>query len=159
MSHSGRPTMGPDQIRMQMEKEQEKSYANRLWIIQYLYNKELEGDQDTADVHLGKFLQLEKDKVQSELRILRKTGWVTFTVAGNMYLDIELTGGAIETVEKKIPSFEPPLNAETNDPEYTQLRLEILKEENKGKRFDLILGIMRLPNMAERIWHHITGQG
>ena len=157
MSASGRPPLSPDQMRIKMDKDLEKSQANRIWIIQYLFNKEIEGVENINDEDLRAYLMSEIDEVRKELGILRKTGWVTYTVAGKIFLDVKLTGNGFKDIERKIPSFQPPAIPEDSDPEYTKLRLAILTEENTGKKFDLMLGIMRLPNMVVNIWNHITG--
>jgi len=101
----------------------------------------------------------EIDEVRKELRILRNTGWITYTVAGENCLDVKLTGNGFKDIERGVSSFQPPPPSEINDPEYDdQTRLAILKEENLRKKFDLMLGIMKFTNMVERIWHHIIGQ-
>jgi len=159
MSASGRPPLSPSQMRIKMDKELEKSQANRIWIIQYLFNKEIGGVENINDGELREYLMSEIDEVRKELRILRNTGWVTYTVAGENCLDVKLTGNGFKDIERSVSSFQPPSPSEINDPEYDdQTRLAILKEENLGKKFDLMLGIMKFTNMVERIWHHIIGQ-
>jgi len=157
MSEDGRSSLPPDQMRIKVEKEQEKSYANRLWIIQYLYKKELEGEQNIADEQLSKFLSVSEDVVQKELRILRKIGLVEFEVVGSMFLDVELTGTAIDTIEQRLPNYVPPLDTENKDAEYNELRLKIIKEENKGKKLDLIIELVSLPTRAGQLWNHFFG--
>jgi len=159
MSASGRPPLSPSQMRIKMDKELEKSQANRIWIVQYLFNKEIGGVENINDEELREYLMSEIDEVRKELRILRNTGWITYTVAGENCLDVKLTGNGFKDIERAVSSFQPPSPSEINDPEYDdQTRLAILKEENLGKKFDLMLEIMKFTNMVERIWHHIIGQ-
>jgi len=145
MSEDGRPSLPYDQQRERIAKLQEKSFANRFWILIHLYKKELQPDSFTHDEELAKELSLSEKEVQNELKILRKQGLVSFSIAGSNFFDVELEGGGINLFEKRLPSYEPPLDKENDDIEYNELRLKIIKEENKGKKLDLIIELIRLP--------------
>jgi len=157
MSEDGRPPLPYDQQRERIAKLQERSFANRFWILIHLYKKELEPESFTFDDQLVKELSLSAKEVQNELRILRKQGLVSFSVAGNNYYDIELEHGGISLFEKRLPSYEPPLDKENDDTEYNELRLKIIKEENKGKKLDLVIELIRLPSRATQLWNHFFG--
>lgn len=104
-----------------------------------------------------KDLSLSKDEVQNELKILRKQRLVDFSVTTGGFHSIELTGTGINLFEKRLPNYEPPLDQENNDAEYNELRLKIIKEENKGKKLDLIIELIKLPSRATQLWNHFFG--
>jgi len=157
MSEDGRPSLPYDQQRERIARLQERSFANRFWILIHLYKKELQPDSFTYDEELAKELSLSEKEVQNELRILRKQVLVDFTVVSGGFISIELTRGGISLFEKRLPSYEPPLDKENNDAEYDELRLKIIKEENKGKKLDLIIELIKLPSRATQLWNHFFG--
>jgi len=157
MSEDGRPSLPHDQQRERIAKLQERSFTNRFGILFSLYKKELDPEGHTHDERIAEELSLDLIEVQNELRILRKQGLVSFEVAGSNYYDIELEYGGIDLFEKRLPNYEPPLDKENNDTQYNELRLEIIKEENKGRKLDLVIELIRLPSRATQIWHHFFG--
>jgi len=157
MSEDGRPSLPYDQQRERIARLQERSFGNRFGILFYLYKKELESKSFTDDEPLAKELSLSKEEVLNELKILRKQVLVDYTVVSGGFISIELTRDGINLFEKKLPNYEPPLDKENNDTEYNELRLEIIKEQNKGKKLDLITELIRLPSRATQLWNHFFG--
>lgn len=157
MSEDGRSSLPYDQQRERIAKLQERSFSNRFWILIHLYKKELEPESFTYDEQFVKDLSLSKDEVQNELKILRKQRLVDFSVTTGGFHSIELTGTGINLFEKRLPNYEPPLDQENNDAEYNELRLKIIKEENKGKKLDLIIELIKLPSRATQLWNHFFG--
>ena len=167
MRDESRPSFGDSNWSKEIRRKQETSFAHRLWILQFLYQKTLEGE-DSSGGELSEKLNLEINDVVTECDILKRLFLITveFYSTDGQPVMIKLTGTAISQIESApiihydiLEEQVKEIQIKGEDQELKKLDLKILKQETNLKKWEVWLNVTASIKNASIWFSTIFGSG
>lgn len=162
VSGGARPPLSESQLNEIRRREMEQFKNNQLFIMSYLYEKQIDNEYRADNKELGSYLQIDPNDVWRHIRPLVEDTGVglirvhRFDSGRGIEIKYSLSGTGIELWARKISENLPQILNDVRelqqqgDIEAKKLNLEILEKEISMKKWDAFNKVLSLPQILSK---------